>query len=95
MGSPPSGTRGQDQPGGPPNRLLRALVIDVEHDHNTRDIARRLAKMFVREVFVGRDQPPPTVTEFPNADGVADRAPSAPTHLAPRRGKEALARRGR
>ena len=28
--------------------MLRALVIDVEHDHNTRDTGRRLAKMFVR-----------------------------------------------
>ena len=48
--------------------LLAALVIDVEHDHNTRDTARRLAKMFMREVFAGRYQPPPAVTEFPNAE---------------------------
>ena len=48
--------------------LLRALVIDVDHDHNTQDTARRLAKMFVREVFSGRYQPPPAVTEFPNAE---------------------------
>lgn len=48
--------------------LLRSLVIDVEHDHNTRDTARRLAKMFVREVFAGRYQPAPAVTEFPNAE---------------------------
>jgi len=48
--------------------LLGALVIDVEHDHNTRDTARRLAKMFVREVFAGRYQPSPAVTEFPNAE---------------------------
>lgn len=48
--------------------LLQALVIDVEHDHNTRDTARRLAKMFVREVFAGRYTPPPEVTEFPNVE---------------------------
>ena len=48
--------------------LLRALVIDVDHDHNTRETARRLAKMFVREVFAGRYQPAPDVTEFPNAE---------------------------
>ena len=48
--------------------LLRALVIDVEHDHNTRETARRLAKMFVREVFAGRYQSAPAVTEFPNAE---------------------------
>lgn len=47
--------------------LLRSLVIDVEHDHNTRETAKRLAKMFVREVFAGRYQPAPAVTEFPNA----------------------------
>lgn len=48
--------------------LLKSLVIDVEHDHNTRDTARRLAKMFVREVFAGRYQPAPAVTEFPNVE---------------------------
>lgn len=48
--------------------LLRGLVIDVDHDHNTRETARRLAKMFVREVFAGRYQPAPAVTEFPNAE---------------------------
>lgn len=48
--------------------LLRALVIDVENDHNTRETARRLAKMFVREVFAGRYQSAPAVTEFPNAE---------------------------
>lgn len=48
--------------------LLRALVIDVEHDHNTRDTAQRLARMFVREVFAGRYEPAPLVTEFPNVE---------------------------
>lgn len=46
--------------------VLRALVIDTERDHNTRDTARRVAKMFVREVFAGRYRPEPPVTEFPN-----------------------------
>ena len=48
--------------------MLRALVIDVDNDHNTRDTGRRLAKMFVRELFAGRFQSAPTVTEFPNAE---------------------------
>ena len=48
--------------------MLRALVIDVEHDHNTRDTGRRLAKMFVRELFAGRYQQAPSITEFPNAE---------------------------
>ena len=46
--------------------VLRALVIDTESDHNTQDTARRVAKMFVSEVFRGRYQPMPAVTEFPN-----------------------------
>ena len=47
--------------------VLESLVIDVEHDHNTRETARRVAKMYVNEVFRGRFVPMPNVTEFPNA----------------------------
>src|SRR3954463_76423 len=47
--------------------LLNSLVIDVEHDHNTHDTARRVAKMYVNEIFRGRYVPLPNVTEFPNA----------------------------
>ncbi|MBK7948216.1 MAG: GTP cyclohydrolase I [Deltaproteobacteria bacterium] len=46
--------------------VLRTLVIDTESDHNTQDTARRVAKMYVREVFGGRYTPEPVVTEFPN-----------------------------
>lgn len=46
--------------------VLRSLVIDVESDHNTQDTAKRVAKMFVREVFGGRYAEQPAVTEFPN-----------------------------
>ena len=46
--------------------VLEALVIDTESDHNTQDTARRVAKMFINEVFRGRYQPMPEVTEFPN-----------------------------
>lgn len=48
--------------------VLESLVIDIEHDHNTRETARRVAKMYVNEVFRGRYVPPPKVTEFPNAE---------------------------
>lgn len=48
--------------------VLRALVIDVENDHNTRETAKRVAKMFVREVFSGRYEAAPRVTEFPNVE---------------------------
>ena len=50
--------------------VLESLVIDVEHDHNTRDTARRVAKMYLTEVFRGRYVPPPSTTEFPNAEGL-------------------------
>src|SRR6185436_15514530 len=47
--------------------MLNSLVIDVGHDHNSQDTARRVAKMYVTEVFRGRFVPIPQVTEFPNA----------------------------
>jgi GTP cyclohydrolase I len=46
--------------------VLRALVIDTDGDHNTQETAKRVAKMFVDEVFRGRYQAMPAVTEFPN-----------------------------
>ncbi len=48
------------------HEVLRTLVIDTENDHNTQDTARRVAKMYLREVFGGRYVPAPPVTEFPN-----------------------------
>ena len=48
--------------------VLESLVIDTESDHNTQDTARRVAKMYVTEVFRGRYVPPPPITEFPNAE---------------------------
>jgi len=48
--------------------LLEALVIDTESDHNTHGTARRVARMFLHEVFKGRYYPMPRVTEFPNAE---------------------------
>lgn len=50
--------------------LLDALVIDRTHDHNTRDTARRIAKMYLTEVFAGRYLQPPETTEFPNAESL-------------------------
>jgi GTP cyclohydrolase I len=47
--------------------LLGSLVIDTETDHNTKDTAERVAKMFVQEVFKGRYLACPGVTDFPNA----------------------------
>ena len=46
--------------------VLDSLIIDTENDHNTRDTAKRIAKMFVRETFSGRYEPCPKITSFPN-----------------------------
>lgn len=46
--------------------VLDSLVIDREKDHNTQDTARRVAKMFVNEMFAGRYTPAPKTTVFPN-----------------------------
>jgi len=48
--------------------VLCSLVIDVDNDHNSQETARRVAKMYVTEVFRGRYVPLPRVTEFPNAE---------------------------
>jgi GTP cyclohydrolase I len=48
--------------------VLDSMVIDTENDHNTADTARRVAKMYLQEVFKGRYVPAPAVTEFPNAE---------------------------
>ena len=48
--------------------VLDSLVIDTQSDHNTQDTARRIARMYVTEVFRGRYHASPTVTEFPNAE---------------------------
>ncbi len=46
--------------------LLMALRIDQVDDPNTIDTAKRVAKMYVREVFAGRYEPMPKITTFPN-----------------------------
>ena len=48
--------------------VLSSMVIDTETDHNTNNTARRVAKMYLNEVFKGRYLPAPAVTEFPNAE---------------------------
>ena len=34
--------------------VLSSMVIDTETDHNTQNTARRVAKMYLNEVFKGR-----------------------------------------
>ncbi|SDK78588.1 GTP cyclohydrolase I [Methylophilus rhizosphaerae] len=75
--------------------VLRALVIDTQNDHNTIDTAKRVAKMFVQEVFRGRYEAPPVVTTFPNVSGLNELMVIGPIavrsacshHLCPMMGK--------
>jgi GTP cyclohydrolase I len=55
-----------DEVAGKMRGVLESLVIDIDNDHNTQDTARRVAKMYLNEVFQGRYRPAPPVTEFPN-----------------------------
>ena len=48
--------------------VLSSMVIDTAHDHNTDQTARRVAKMYVNEVFRGRYVKAPAITEFPNVE---------------------------
>ena len=57
-----------DEVEGKMKAVLDSLVIDTESDHNTQDTARRVAKMYVNEVFKGRYTAQPPVTEFPNVE---------------------------
>ena len=52
--------------------VLESLVIDTENDHNTNNTARRVAKMYLQEVFGGRYVPQPAITDFPNAEHLAE-----------------------
>lgn len=56
----------QSEVAGKLKSVLEALVIDTESDHNTQDTAKRVAKMFINEVFRGRYAEMPPITEFPN-----------------------------
>ena len=46
--------------------VLDALLIDRENDPNSKDTARRLAKMYFNEIMAGRYEPAPDATAFPN-----------------------------
>jgi GTP cyclohydrolase IA len=57
-----------DEVAGKFDAVLESLVIDTRNDHNTQDTARRIARMYLMEVFRGRYHVAPPVTEFPNAE---------------------------
>jgi GTP cyclohydrolase IA len=58
----------RDEVAGKMAEVLKSLVIDTENDHNTNETAKRVAKMFIQEVFAGRYVEQPDVTEFPNIE---------------------------
>jgi GTP cyclohydrolase I len=47
--------------------LLSSLLIDTTNDHNSKGTAKRMAKMYLKEVFHGRYSAMPKITAFPNA----------------------------
>jgi GTP cyclohydrolase IA len=49
-------------------KVLSSMVIDTDNDHNTKETAHRVAKMFMNEIFGGRYDEIPKVTAFPNAN---------------------------
>lgn len=46
--------------------VLQSLIIDTTNDPNSKGTARRLAKMYVNELFEGRYFKQPEATAFPN-----------------------------
>ena len=67
--------------------VLDSLVIDTARDHNTKDTARRVAKMYVNEVFKGRYVKPPgsspaTARPATNSGRISS-APESPTYAPP------------
>jgi GTP cyclohydrolase I len=47
-------------------KVLDVLLVDRENDPNSQGTARRLAKMYFNELFIGRYDPMPNATAFPN-----------------------------
>lgn len=52
--------------------VLERLGIDTKADHNTEGTSKRVAKMFVKEVYSGRYAEVPSMTTFPNIKNVKD-----------------------
>lgn len=46
--------------------FLETLIIDTENDHNSKGTAKRVAKMYLKEICSGRYIKEPDITEFPN-----------------------------
>jgi GTP cyclohydrolase I len=69
-----------DEVEGKMKTVLDSMVIDTQNDHNTGDTARRVAKMYLNEVFKGRYVKAPALTEFPNVGHLNELMRSACSH---------------
>lgn len=58
--------------------MLRSLVIDVDNDHNSRETAKRVAKMYIQEIYSGRYEEAPRITSFPNAKSLDEMYTTGP-----------------
>lgn len=61
--------------------VLDSLIIDTDNDHNTKETAHRVAKMYLHEVFRGRYYAEPKNTEFPNYRKYDDMYIVGPIHI--------------
>lgn len=61
--------------------VLDTLIIDTQNDHNSKDTARRVAKMFLQETYAGRYTKMPAVTDFPNAKQLDEIYTVGPIHI--------------
>lgn len=61
--------------------VLDSLVIDTDNDHNTKETAHRVAKMYINELFGGRYHKEPKCTEFPNFKKYDDMYIIGPIHF--------------
>jgi len=48
------------------DNVLETLIIDTQNDENTKETSKRLAKMYLKEVFKCRYIQEPKITLFPN-----------------------------
>jgi GTP cyclohydrolase I len=59
-------------------KLLEGLVIDTGNCHNSKGTAKRMAKMYCREIFSGRYSSAPDITDFPNAGNLDEAYTTGP-----------------
>jgi len=61
--------------------VLDTLIIDTDNDHNSKETAARVAKMYLHETYVGRYSAQPKVTDFPNAGELDELYTVGPIHV--------------